>query len=76
MEKLIDVFSGVQLEVSASSKYNEPTVWIRHYGAIDFQKHGASWMPYFFNVIRNPIDRVSNSALYNFVNYIIKLLSF
>ena len=67
-EKLIDAFNNVQQFVNESSKYSEPTVWIRHYGVIDYRKHGASWSPYFFNTVRNPIDRVSSSVLYNLLN--------
>ena len=57
-DPLIDRFHNVEHEVTESSKYIEPTVWIKHYGVIDFQKHGALWSPYFFNVIRNPINKV------------------
>ena len=60
---LIDRYYNVEHEVSESSKYSEPTVWIKHYGVIDFRNHGALWSPYFFTIIRNPINRVNKFVL-------------
>ena len=60
VETIMDSFHRVQNQVDLIAKYNEPAVWIRHYGVIDFKKHGASWSPQFVSIVRNPIDRVNN----------------
>jgi hypothetical protein len=39
----------------------EPTVWIRHYNFANFADYGSvsGWSPDWFNVVRDPVDRVS-----------------
>ena len=41
------------------SSVTEPRVWIRHYNFVDFQKYGSDWSPDWFNMVRDPVDRVS-----------------
>ena len=45
----------------------QPSVWIRHYNFVDFDAFGSpgGWKPDWFNVVRDPIERVS----YHFTIY-------
>ena len=38
----------------------DPTVWIQHYNFVDFEDQGSDWSPDWFNLVRDPVDRVSN----------------
>ena len=50
----------VQAVADGVIRETNPTVFIRHYNFIDFKKFaGSSWSPDFYNVVRDPIDRVS-----------------
>ena len=36
----------------------ENLVMVRHYSFIDFAKYGSPWHPDWFNVVRDPIDKI------------------
>ncbi len=43
---------------SEAANGNYPRAWIRHYAFIDYRKMGYNWNPDWFNVVRDPIERV------------------
>ena len=49
---------GVFNEVDSVSRLIEPTVVVRHYSFIDFAHYGSAWHPDWFNIVRDPIDKV------------------
>ena len=36
----------------------QPSAWVRHYNFVDMTRYGALWNPLYFNVVRDPIDKV------------------
>ena len=49
-------------------KIEKPMAIIRHYSFIDFEKHtNSTWSPDWFNIVRDPIDKVSKVSFVNFV---------
>ena len=33
---------------------------MKHYNFVDFSRFGSAWSPTYFNVVRDPVDRVNN----------------
>ena len=59
-ESLVDTKEGLADEIDSVVKMNKPTVFVRHYSFIDFEKNlQTSWRPDWFNIVRDPIDKVS-----------------
>ena len=59
-ESLVDTKEGLADEIDSVVKMNKPTVFVRHYSFIDFEKElQTSWRPDWFNIVRDPIDKVS-----------------
>ena len=42
-----------------------PTVYAKPYNFVDFKKHGSSWSPEYFSIVRDPIEKVGNTLLFN-----------
>ena len=60
-ESLVDTPEGLADEIASVVKAEKPTVFVRHYSFIDFEKNtGSTWSPDWFNIVRDPIDKVRN----------------
>ena len=57
-ETVADSEKGVQEEVNTMVYSQENLVMVRHYSFIDFAKHGSPWHPDWFNLVRDPIDKM------------------
>ena len=58
-ESLVDTPEGLADEIASVIKAEKPTVFVRHYSFIDFEKNtGSDWSPDWFNIVRDPIDKV------------------
>ena len=58
-ESLVDTPKGLAEEIDSVVKMQRPTVFVRHYSFIDFEKStGSDWSPDWFNMVRDPIDKV------------------
>ena len=40
----------------------QPSVWIRHYNFVDFERFGSDWSPDWFTLVRHPVDRVRKNS--------------
>ena len=58
VEKVADTEAGIQEEVNTMVFSQKNLVMVRHYNFIDFTKYGSPWYPDWFNVVRDPIDKV------------------
>ena len=34
------------------------SAWVKHYNFVDFSRFGSAWSPTYFNIVRDPIERV------------------
>lgn len=59
-EFLLEPIEVVAQTVDKVLGMTQPSVWIRHYNFVDFQRFGSpgGWRPDWFNVVRDPIERV------------------
>lgn len=57
-ETVADNEKGIQEEVNAMVLSQENLVMVRHYNFIDFAKFGSPWHPDWFNLVRDPIDKI------------------
>ena len=58
VESVADDEQGIADEISHMSGLFSPNVIVRHYSFIDFEKHLYGWSPDWFNIVRDPIDKV------------------
>ena len=52
-------------------RINRPMVWVQHYNFIDFSKFGYTWNPDWFNVVRDPIEKVISMFYYRRAGWVI-----
>jgi hypothetical protein len=64
-EQVVEEIPGVLAEVEPIFKNQEPNVFVRHYSFVDFDDLGYQWHPDWFNLVRDPIDKV------NWINLVI-----
>lgn len=58
---------GLIEEAISVLKIQRPEVVVRHYNFIDFKEFSHGWHPDWFNVVRDPIDKVSLMILSQFL---------
>ena len=44
--------------VAAVDGASADSAWVKHYNFVDFSRFGSAWSPTYFNVVRDPIERV------------------
>ena len=44
--------------VAAVDGTSADSAWVKHYNFVDFSRFGSAWSPTYFNVVRDPIERV------------------
>ena len=70
-ESLVDTSEGLADEIASVIKAEKPTVFVRHYSFIDFEKNtGSDWSPDWFNIVRDPIDKVRNGIFIFLFSYL------
>ena len=57
-ENVQDDSEGMFNEVDSILRTHKPMVKIRHYAFLDFAKLGYQWSPDWFNLVRDPIEKV------------------
>ena len=62
-ETLADDEEGLAEEVDSTFRVTKPMVFVRHYSFIDFERRGLGWKPDWFNIVREPIDKVREKSL-------------
>ena len=58
MESLWEFDSDVQKVVDQSMTVERSAIFVRHYNFIDYKKHGVDPPPDFFNMVRDPVEKV------------------
>ena len=48
-----------------------PMVFIQHYSFIDFNKFGYNWTPDWFNIVRDPVEKVISYFYYRRAGWVI-----
>ena len=64
-EYVFDSYDGQVKMTENILSINAPAVCTRHYAFLDFHQFGYNWMPDYFNVVRDPIEKVI-SNIYKF----------
>ena len=67
IESVADDEEGLSQEIYSVIKNNKPMVFIRHYSFIDFERSGLAWRPDWFNIVRDPIDKVKYRSRLGFL---------
>ena len=44
--------------VAAVDGFSADSAWVKHYNFVDFSHFGSAWSPTYFNVVRDPVERV------------------
>ena len=44
--------------VAAVDGSSADSAWVKHYNFVDFSRFGSAWSPTYFNVVRDPVERV------------------
>ena len=57
-ENVQDTRKGILNEVNSILRTHKPMVKIRHYAFLDFAQFGYQWNPDWFNLVRDPIEKV------------------
>ena len=70
-ELLIDTSEGLQLQVTKMLHTTTPMVFIQHYSFIDFSKFGYDWSPDWFNIVRDPVEKVISFFYYRRAGWVI-----
>ena len=70
-ELLIDTTEGVQLQLTKMLRTATPMVFIQHYSFIDFSKFGYDWSPDWFNIVRDPVEKVISFFYYRRAGWVI-----
>jgi len=70
-EVLIDSEEGLQLKMSNLLHKCRPMVLIQHYSFIDFGKFGYNWTPDWFNIVRDPVEKVISYFYYRRAGWVI-----
>ena len=45
--------------VAAVDGASADSAWVKHYNFVDFSRFGSAWSPTYFNVVRDPVERVT-----------------
>ena len=72
-ELVTDNLAGQMNEANTLLKSFFPAIFVRHYSFIDFEKFGFEWRPDWFNVIRNPVEKVISYFYYRRAPWKLKL---
>lgn len=56
--------------VAAVDGSSADSAWVKHYNFVDFSRFGSTWSPRYFNVVRDPVERVKiNEIIYSIGNH-------
>ena len=53
--------------VAAVDGSSADSAWVKHYNFVDFPRFGSAWTPTYFNVVRDPVERVHITVVNNIV---------
>ena len=70
-ELLIDTSEGLQLQLTKMLRTTTPMVFIQHYSFIDFSKFDYDWSPDWFNIVRDPVEKVISYFYYRRAGWVI-----
>ena len=63
-ERLQDDHDGLSREVDSLVQTHKDTIKARHYAFFDVTNWGYNWIPVWFSIVRDPIERVRSKELY------------
>ena len=70
-EALIDSDDGLKRKISKLLKISRPMVLVQHYSFIDLTKFGYTWSPDWFNIVREPVEKVISYFYYRRAGWVI-----
>ena len=70
-ELLIVTPEVLQLQLTKMLRTTTPMVFIQHYSFIDFTKFGYDWSPDWFNIVRDPVEKVISFFYYRRAGWVI-----
>ena len=70
-ELLIVTPEVLQLQLTKMLRTTTPMVFIQHYSFIDFSKFGYDWSPDWFNIVRDPVEKVISYFYYRRAGWVI-----